>query len=169
MGRKTYESIGKPLKGSKFKIIDKRKKYINKPFMNGELVYYGENVSLGYAHSLKDLNKGNINKGKLYTGDLAYKDKQGYFYIVGRKNRFSKIFGKRIDLDDIEKKLNKDNFKIKCIPDNKFLKIEIINDYNLDEIKKVINNLYGINQNFILIQKVKKFTHQNYFKDIKKV
>ncbi len=163
------ESIGKPLKGSKFKIIDKRKKYINKPFINGELVYYGENVSLGYAHSLKDLNKGNINKGKLYTGDLAYKDKQGYFYIVGRKNRFSKIFGKRIDLDDIEKKLNKDNFKIKCIPDNKFLKIEIINDYNLDEIKKVINNLYGINQNFILIQKVKKFTHQNYFKDIKKV
>ena len=38
------------------------------------MVYFGKNVSLGYANSIKDLGKGDVNKGKLYTGDLAYID-----------------------------------------------------------------------------------------------
>lgn len=162
------ESIGKPIKGSKFKILNKKGKYITKPFIVGELIYFGKNVSLGYSYTLKDLYKGNLNKGKLCTGDLAYKDQEGYFYIVGRKNRISKIFGLRIDLDDIEKELNNKGFEVKCIPDNKFLKIQTIKNYNIYSIKKIINNLYDINQNFIFISKVKKFTKQNYFKDIVK-
>ena len=162
------ESIGKPLDGTKFEILGKKGKYIQIPYSIGELVYFGNNVSLGYAHNVKDLKKGNENKGKLLTGDLAYKDDEGYFYIVGRKNRISKVFGIRIDLDDIEKKLKRNSFKVKCVPDNKYLKILITNNYNIDKIKKIIYKFYNINKNFILISKVKRFTHPNYFKEVVK-
>jgi acyl-coenzyme A synthetase/AMP-(fatty) acid ligase len=40
------------------------------------------------------------------TGDLAYKDKNGNFYIVGRNDNVVKIQGYRIDLNEIEKNMN---------------------------------------------------------------
>ena len=159
-------SIGKALKGSNFKLIDRNNRYINNPQSVGELVYFGKNVSLGYAKNLKDLSRADDNKGKLYTGDLAYKDKDGYFYIVGRKNRISKIFGIRIDLDDIELYLKKNHYRVKCIPDNKYLKMETMNNCNFDNIKQVIQNNYGINKNFIFISKVQKLSNYNNFKEI---
>lgn len=69
---------------------------------NGELVYKGKNVMLGYAESLEDLSLGDTLGGVLYTGDLATKDDEGFFYITGRKKRFVKLQGKRISLDAIE-------------------------------------------------------------------
>lgn len=163
---KKLGSIGKALKGSKFKIIDNKGKYIKKPFKTGELLYFGKNVSLGYAYSIKDLEKGDENRGKLFTGDLGYKDKDNFFYITGRKSRMSKIFGIRIDLDNIERELKKNNFIVKCVPDNKYLKILINYNYKVDKIKKIIFDTYLINKNYISILKVKKFTKQNYFKEV---
>jgi len=164
-----FGSIGKVLSGSKFKILDKRGKYIKSTYSVGELIYFGKNVSLGYASDLEDLYKSDINKGKLFTGDLVYKDNDNYLYIVGRKNRISKIFGLRINLDDIEKQLKKKQYEVKCVPDNKYLKILIINDYNHEKMKQTIQNLYGINRNFILISKVEKFTNLNSLKDMVKL
>ena len=138
-----FGSIGKVLSKSKFKILDKRGKYIKSAYSVGELIYFGKNVSLGYASGLEDLYKGDINKGKLFTGDLVYKDNDNYLYIVGRKNRISKIFGLRIDLDDIEKQLKNNHYKVKCVPDNKYLKILIINDYNYEQMKKTIDEQHG--------------------------
>src|SRR5262249_19353473 len=70
---------------------------------SGELVYAGPNVMLGYAQSRQDLAKGDELRGELRTGDLARKDDDGYFYIVGRLKRFLKMFGKRFNLDEVEK------------------------------------------------------------------
>ena len=74
-------SIGKPLYGGKIKIV------------NNEILYFGKNVSLGYATNIKDLYKGDENKGKLYTGDLGTKDKNGFIYITGRKKEFQNYLG----------------------------------------------------------------------------
>lgn len=73
--------------------------------VNGELVYEGPNVMLGYAEKVEDLEKGDLQKGILYTGDLAIEDSDGDFAIVGRLKRISKIYGYRINLDEIEKEI----------------------------------------------------------------
>lgn len=70
-----------------------------------ELLYRGPNVMMGYAESQRDLAKGDELQGVLRTGDLARKDEDGYFYITGRLKRFLKMFGRRFNLDDVEKLL----------------------------------------------------------------
>ena len=68
---------------------------------------------MGYSKSLKDLKKSDEKKGILKTGDLGYFDKDGFF-ITGRKNRIIKIFGNRINLDDVEEKMKQMKFEIAC-------------------------------------------------------
>lgn len=74
--------------------------------LDGELVYEGPNVMLGYATKPSDLAKGDELHGKLFTGDLGYFDEDHIFYLTGRLKRISKVYGLRINLDDIEKELN---------------------------------------------------------------
>ena len=71
--------------------------------MTGELVYEGPNVTLGYAECGEDLMKGDERHGILETGDMARFDEDGYYYIVGRKKRFLKIYGNRVNLDEIDR------------------------------------------------------------------
>ena len=73
------------------------------PEVTGELVYEGANVTLGYAECAEDLAKGDERHGRLVTGDMAKRDADGFYYIVGRKKRFLKIFGNRVNLDETER------------------------------------------------------------------
>jgi acyl-CoA synthetase (AMP-forming)/AMP-acid ligase II len=75
--------------------------------LTGELVYRGPNVMMGYAECREDLAKGDELQGLLRTGDLARRDADGYFYITGRLKRFLKLFGKRFNLDEVEKILSR--------------------------------------------------------------
>jgi hypothetical protein len=69
----------------------------------GELVYSGPNVMLGYAAAPADLARGR-ETSELRTGDLARRV-DGLFEVVGRRNRYGKVFGLRIDLDGLEDRL----------------------------------------------------------------
>ena len=149
---KKIESIGRPVKNSKIKIY------------KGELVFIGKNVSLGYANNLKDLLKGDENKGKIFTGDLGYKDKDGYFYITGRKKRISKIFGLRVDLDDIEKYLSKKGFKVKITSDDKLIQISNFKSNQEDKIKDIINDEFKINKNFLILENSNKNNNSQFKK-----
>ena len=40
--------------------------------------------------------------GRLPTGDIAVRDGDGFYTIVGRKKRFLKMFGKRTNLEEAE-------------------------------------------------------------------
>lgn len=95
-------SIGRVIPGGRLSLVNEQGDPINTSEMVGELVYEGENVTLGYAESGADLSKGDERHGVLRTGDLAKRDGNGYYYIVGRIKRFLKIFGNRISLDEVE-------------------------------------------------------------------
>ncbi|ONI44746.1 AMP-dependent synthetase [Candidatus Epulonipiscioides gigas] len=98
-------SMGIAIPGGKLILVDATGAEITTPFTTGELIYSGDNVTLGYAESFADLEKGDERHGILDTGDMAEFDEDGYFYIVGRKKRFLKIFGNRVNLDEVERML----------------------------------------------------------------
>ena len=70
----------------------------------GELVYRGPNVMLGYADDAADLALGRTVHA-LRTGDLGRVRPDGLIEIVGRRSRFVKPFGIRVDLDGLERVL----------------------------------------------------------------
>lgn len=106
---------------------------------SGEMVYRGENVTLGYAHSKEDLLKGDENHGIMHTGDLARRDADGCYYIIGRLKRFLKIFGLRIGLDEVEN-LIRSNYDTDCYcsGDDEKLLIKLTNPAVAEEIPHFI-------------------------------
>ena len=69
-----------------------KKKRINLPNKSGQLVYEGRNVSMGYAKKIQDLKLGNKNNYRILTGDIATFDKDGFYFIIGRKKKIYQNF-----------------------------------------------------------------------------
>lgn len=88
-------SVGKPIPGG----------YVSLDPETGELIYSGPNVMMGYAASREDLARDDELHGTLRTGDLASIDDDGYIFITGRAKRDAKVFGLRINLDEVENML----------------------------------------------------------------
>jgi len=91
----------------------------------GELVYRGPNVMLGYAESTSDLALGRT-VDELRTGDLARVDEAGLFEIVGRRRRFVKPFGLRVDLDQLERVLREAGVEALCTGDDRGLAVATV-------------------------------------------
>ena len=132
------DSIGKAIPGGKFMLIDGKGREVTKD-KTGELIYFGDNVSMGYANNYADLVLGDINKGKLKTGDIARRDSDGYYYIIGRRKRFVKIFGVRVGLDEVENYLNDKGLECVCSGSDDNLKIYTTNPDYIDKIRDFIS------------------------------
>ena len=74
--------------------------------VEGELIYRGPNVMLGYAEARDDLALGDALSGELRTGDLGSFDSDGFFRLTGRTKRIAKVYGLRVNLDEIEAAAN---------------------------------------------------------------
>jgi long-chain acyl-CoA synthetase len=70
------------------------------PGETGEIVATGDNVTQGYL--VPDPAKESFRDGKLYTGDIATVDEEGFIYLVGRTSDFIKPSGHRISSKEIE-------------------------------------------------------------------
>ena len=106
-------SIGVAEPGGQLSIVDDNGNETFEGEAQGEMVYRGANVTLGYATSREDLLKGDENHGVMHTGDLARRDADGCYFIIGRLKRFLKIFGLRIGLDEVERMI-KEEYKTDC-------------------------------------------------------
>ena len=91
-------AIGVPVPGGSFRLEPVPGLEAN------ELVYTGPNVMLGYAERPEDLALGRVIT-ELHTGDLASCGPDGLYEIVGRRSRFVKIVGLRVDLGRVERLL----------------------------------------------------------------
>ena len=98
------DTVGQALPGGEFTIRDQNNEILL-PGVEGEIVYRGPNVMLGYGSSKEDLALGDELRGELHTGDTGHMDSDGFLTVTGRDARMGKLFGWRVNLDEIEKDL----------------------------------------------------------------
>lgn len=138
-------SMGVAIPGGRFELVE------------GELVYTGDNVTLGYAETAADLTKGDERGGRYVTGDMARVDEEGFYYIVGRKKRFLKIFGNRVSLDETERMIKgafpsldcacvgtDDHMRIYLQPDNQAISNQTIKQL-LDAVQRLVSEKTHLN------------------------
>jgi acyl-CoA synthetase (AMP-forming)/AMP-acid ligase II len=94
------DSIGKPIPGVSLSVLDDGGQEIDADEI-GELVADGPNVMQGYWRDEK-FTAGALNGNGYHTGDLGFRDKEGYFFITGRKDDLLKVGGHRINPQEIE-------------------------------------------------------------------
>lgn len=150
-------SIGVPIPGGRFEIVDGEGNPVE-PGQAGELVYYGENVSLGYATCAADLAKPDENGGRLATGDLARCDEDGFYYIVGRKKRFIKILGKRTSLDEVEQAVKRrfDTVGAACSGKDDLLVVFVEEGLDPAEVSSFVHEMFGINEKMVAVQVIEE-------------
>lgn len=138
-------SIGMAIPEGKLTLVDENGVEINDADVEGELRYEGPNVTMGYGTCIEDLLKGDEFNGVYFTGDIARKDADGYFYIVGRKKRFLKLFGLRVSLDQSEK-IIKEAFDIECActGDDQQMRIYITDENLKDKVRTLISDKTGL-------------------------
>ena len=93
-------SIGKPIPGVTMKVLNKNGQTLPKG-QTGELVASGSNIMQGYWKDNKATSVV-LDKNGYHTGDLGYRDDDGYFYVNGRKDNLLKVGGHRINPQEIE-------------------------------------------------------------------
>lgn len=146
-------SIGKPIPNGEFFLRDENGVQIDENGIAGELVYKGPNVTLGYANCIEDLSKGDENEGVLYTGDIARRDDEGFYYIIGRKTRFIKLYGVRYGLDEIQHLINNE-FVISChcTGNDNLLKVFITKSQEAHLVERYLIDKIGLfNKSFEVI------------------
>lgn len=156
-------SIGKGINNNNFFIVDSNTgEKICKPFILGELYFKGNNVTLGYANSYKDLELADCNNGILNTGDLAHFDEDGFVYIDGRIKRIIKLLGNRFSLDHIEQLLSQElNCNCICSGIDDKLYIFTCKDSLCNLIKKFLNTKLKINSRLFKIVVLDSFPYNN--------
>lgn len=146
------ESIGIPIPGGEFFLRDSQGTIINNEGQAGELVYRGNNVMMGYADKPEDLSRGDDLRGELATGDIATKDKDGYYTITGRLKRFIKIHGNRISLDEIEKRIQQHGICAFATGNDDKLIIAIVDtSTSPEEMTDLIINNYKLHRSVVQV------------------
>ncbi len=93
-------SIGKSIPGVEIELIKENGLPV-KPGEEGEIVAKGENIMTGYWNNPEETTRV-LKDGRLYTGDIAKMDDEGYLYIVGRRSDMIKSGAHRISPKEIE-------------------------------------------------------------------
>ena len=140
-----YASIGIAIPGGKLSVRDVNDQEITTPDTDGELIYEGPNVCMGYAECIEDLAKGDENNGVLHTGDVARFDNEGYFYITGRMKRFVKVWGNRCNLDATEQLVKAITTSCACVGVDDKITVFVTVDGIGVKIKEYLVDKTGLN------------------------
>lgn len=153
-----YGCMGRAIPGGEFYLIDSDGGKISEPNVAGELIYRGENVTLGYALKGSDLCKGDERNGELATGDIAVCDNDGFYTIVGRRKRFIKLYGNRINLDEIEHMLKAhfSELECACAGQDDALFIFATPPHDTKEIIHFLAQKTGVNSRAFIVQKIQE-------------
>ena len=97
-------SVGKPVPNNvELKIVDPDGNEV-KVGEVGELIVRGKSVFVGYYNE-PELNNEVFKNGWFYTGDLARKDEEGNYYIIGKSKDTIKVGGQLVWAAEVEEVL----------------------------------------------------------------
>ena len=145
-------SIGIAIPGGELFLVDKNGIVIDGNNQDGELAYRGANVSLGYAECQEDLAKGDERGGVLFTGDMARRDENGFYYINGRMKRFIKLFGNRVNLDEAEHIVKELVSDCACCGSDDQMLIYITEPNRENEVRQLLASRTGIHQSAFFVK-----------------
>ncbi|MEE1758795.1 AMP-binding protein [Streptomyces sp. SP18BB07] len=135
-------AVGVPIPGGSFRIrpVDD----VDEPD-TGELVYSGPNVMLGYADGPADLALGRTVE-ELHTGDIARRAPDGLYEVVGRRSRFIKILGLRIDPQRVETILADHGIRALCAGDDDALAVVATQAHGVDAagVRRLVADTCGL-------------------------
>ncbi len=152
------DSIGIAIPNGTLQIKDlNNDQVIDTANIEGELVYSGKNVMMGYATCLNDLEKNDELHGVLRTGDLARQDEEGYLYITGRLKRFIKIHGNRVGLDEIEHHLKSLDFDVLCTGVDNKLMVASRDEDKIEIIKQKIIDKYTFHHSVVKVKYINEY------------
>jgi long-chain acyl-CoA synthetase len=122
VGKRKIGSIGIALEGQEMAIVDDKNNFLPDGEI-GEIVAKGENIMVGYFRD-EEATKSTIVDGWLHTGDLGYRDNEGYYFITGRKKEMIIRGGENIYPKEIEEVLYEHDNILECavigMPDKKY-------------------------------------------------
>jgi acyl-CoA synthetase (AMP-forming)/AMP-acid ligase II len=115
-------SIGKPLAGVEIHIVNEDGEEVPAN-ETGEIIARGSQLMKGYWQQEAETAE-TIRNGWLFTGDLGYKDDEGYIFLAGRAKDFIKRAGEMISPEEVEQTLmshpSVDEAAIIGIPDDEW-------------------------------------------------
>ena len=147
------DSIGMAIPGGEIVLLDESGAEIADAGRTGELVYRGPNVMLGYAESRADLARPR-DTVDLRTGDMAQRQDNGYFKIVGRLSRFIKLYGLRINLDEVEAQLRREGYQVYCTGTDETLALFHSGGPDEAALRALVHDRYNIQTSQIFIKKI---------------
>lgn len=150
-------SIGIPIPGGTLDIIDSEGNVVETPGEKGELLYKGPNVMMGYASNPLELALPDTQEGILRTGDLGWRDNEGFFYIVGRLQRFIKVFGNRIGLDEVEAHLHEQSCDAAVTGRDDLLVVAIKGNDDAEHWRTHITGRYRLHHSVVRVVSVAEF------------
>lgn len=137
------DAIGVPLPGIVVHLVDED----GAPVADGtagEMIVESPGVMMGYAHGHADLAEGDVLHGKLATGDLAQRGPDGLLRIVGRRSRILKIYGLRVNIDEVEHALAALGHRTICFGSDDSLRILIEGEADAQAVRQQVVDLFSL-------------------------
>jgi|FaiFalDrversion3_1042247.scaffolds.fasta_scaffold00124_3 long-chain acyl-CoA synthetase len=104
LGHRRPGSIGVPLPDTDARVVDPESGADLPPGEVGELVVRGPQVMRGYLNRPEETAVA-LREGWLFTGDMAWRDPDGFFYIVDRKKEMINVGGLKVYPREVEEVL----------------------------------------------------------------
>lgn len=156
-------SIGKAIPSGELFLMDEQTD--EDGTVTGELGYRGPNVTMGYALCKEDLLKDDEFRGEYHTGDIARRDREGFYFIVGRKKRFLKLFGLRVSLDETERILKTEyNSEFVCAGNDKCMSIITTDKTLKDDIISFISSKTNLHNSAFKVYVIDEIPRNDYGK-----
>ena len=156
LAEENQDCIGIAIPNGHLSLVSDNGQLIDEYGQEGELVYSGPNVMIGYAYTNTDLAT-NEAILQLFTGDLAVITQNGLFRIVGRKSRFVKPFGIRFNLDDVENYLSTINIRALVVGDDNEILVYVEESLLTDDILIRLSDKYDFPSSFFHLRTINLF------------